>query len=288
MWFPLILLTAFFISLQDVFGKKVIGQVDPYVVAWSWFFFSLPLLIPCLLVAGTPPLGPQFWPVLGISTILLTVASIFYFLAIKHSDLSLAVPMQALTPLFLLITSPIMLGEFPGAFGGFGVILIVLGAYILHFNERGKKGFWGPFRSLVSEKGSRYMLIVAIIFSISGNLDKIGVINSSPLMWLFALNLAVAVVLSAVILKYSKDIGAQIKGSWPFLLALGLCSGVGLIFQMMAIKMTIIPYLIAVKRTSVIMTSLFGFFLFKEKELRERLIGAILMVLGVFAIYFFQ
>ena len=47
-----------------------------------------------------------------------------------------------------------------------------------------------------------------------------------------------------------------------------------------------IPYLIAVKRTSVIMTSLFGFFLFKEKGVKERLAGTILMVLGVFILAF--
>ncbi|MCK5259579.1 MAG: hypothetical protein KAJ70_00825 [Candidatus Omnitrophica bacterium] len=57
---------------------------------------------------------------------------------------------------------------------------------------------------------------------------------------------------------------------------------------MIAIKMTLVPYLIAVKRTSVIMTSLFGLFLFKEKGLRERLIGVVLMVLGVLMISFFQ
>ncbi|HQP10248.1 MAG TPA: DMT family transporter [Candidatus Omnitrophota bacterium] len=288
MWLPLILITAFFISLQDVLGKKVVGKVDPYVVAWSWFFFSLPLLGPSLWVAGVPPLGRQFWPVLGVATALMTVASIFYFLALKESDLSLAVPMQALTPLFLLITSPVMLGEFPGIFGGVGVIFIVLGAYILHFKERLTKGFWGPFKSLISERGSRYMLIVAVLYSVSGNLDKIGVIHSSPLMWIFSLDLAVTIVLGAVALKCTRNIGSQVREAWPLLLALGICSGLGLIFQMIAIRMTIIPYLIAVKRTSVIMTSLFGFFLFKEKELRERLIGAILMVLGVLIIYFFQ
>ena len=68
----------------------------------------------------------------------------------------------------------------------------------------------------------------------------------------------------------------------------GDLQALALIFQMIAIKMTLVPYLIAVKRTSVIMTSLFGLFLFKEKGLRERLIGVVLMVLGVLMISFFQ
>ncbi|MCK5013974.1 MAG: EamA family transporter [Candidatus Omnitrophica bacterium] len=287
MWIPLILVTAFFISLQDVFGKKIIDRVDPHVVAWSWFFFSLPLLIPCLLITGIPPVDLQFWQALGFSTVILVFASIFYFRAIKYSDLSIAVPMRALTPLFLLITSPMILGEFPARMGVLGIVLIVFGSYILHLKEL-HRGFWGPFKSLVREKGSRYMLMVAILFSISGNLDKIGVIHSSPLMWLVALNLAVSIVLWGMMFKSTTMIPQQIKGAWPFLVALGLCGGLGLIFQMTAIKMTLVPYLIAVKRTSVIMTSLFGIFLFKEKGFRERIVGVVLIILGVLIISFFQ
>ncbi|MBN1868970.1 MAG: EamA family transporter [Candidatus Omnitrophica bacterium] len=285
MWIPLILLTAFFISLQDVFGKKIISRVDPCVVAWAWFFFSLPLLVVCLAVNGIPPLGPLFWKALIIAAVFLTIASIFYFKAIKFSDLSLAVPMLAFTPLFLLVTSPVILGEFPGPLGLMGIILIVIGSYVLHLQER-HKSFWEPFRMLVREKGVRYMLMVAVLYSISGNIDKIGVIHSSPFMWIFMMNLMLAATLTLVMARNVTGIQQQIKEVWPFLVVLGFCNGLAHIFQMIAIKMTIIPYLIAVKRTSVIMTSLFGLFLFKEKGLRERLLGAILMILGVFLISF--
>ena len=287
MWLLLILATAFFVSLQDVFGKKIIDRVDPHVVAWGWLFFSLPLLVVCLCFDGIPPLGSLFWKSLIISTAFLTFASIFYFQAIKHSDLSIAVPMLAFTPLFLLVTSPIILGEFPGSLGVVGIVLIVLGSYVLHLREC-RKNFWEPFKRLVSEKGVRYMLMVAVLFSISGNLDKVGVIHSSPFMWIFMLNLMLSITLGGIMLRNVTGIRRQVKAAWPFLLALGFCNGLALIFQMSAIKMTLVPYLIAVKRTSVIMTSLFGLFLFKEKGMRERLVGVVLMVLGVFMIAFFQ
>lgn len=287
MWIPLILATAFFVSVQDVLGKKIIGRVDPHVVAWGWLFFSLPLLIVCLLIDGIPPLGPLFWKALAISAVFLTFASVFYFKAIKYSDLSIAVPMLALTPLFLLITSPIMLGEFPGFLGIIGIILIVIGSYVLHLPER-QGNVWEPFKRLFKEKGVRYMMMVAVLFSVSGNLDKVGVIHSSPYMWLFMLNFVLSVTLGGMMLWRATAVRAQIRGAWPVLAALGFFNGLSLIFQMLAIQMTLIPYLIAVKRTSVIMTSLFGFYLFKEKGMRERLIGVVLMVFGVFMISFFQ
>jgi glucose uptake protein GlcU len=56
----------------------------------------------------------------------------------------------------------------------------------------------------------------------------------------------------------------------------------------LVVHLTLVPYLIAVKRTSVVMSSLFGFYLFKEKGVRERLIGVVLMVLGAILILIFE
>ena len=230
MWLPLILVTAFFISLQDVFGKKIIDRVDPCVVAWGWFFFSLPLLAVCLIFDGIPPLGPLFWRSVAISTVLLTFASIFYFKAIKYSDLSIAVPMLAFTPLFLLVTSPIILGEFPDLLGVVGILLIVAGSYVLHLKEY-RKNLWEPFECLIREKGVRYMLMVEIFFSISGNLDKVGVVHSSAFMWLFTLNFMLSITLGVTMWRNSSDVGRQIRSAWLFLAAVGTCRRWPLFFR---------------------------------------------------------
>ena len=58
------------------------------------------------------------------------------------------------TPLFLLITSPIILGEFPGFLGVVGIVFIVAGSYVLHLKSH-RNNFWDPFRCLIREKGLR-------------------------------------------------------------------------------------------------------------------------------------
>ena len=50
---------------------------------------------------------------------------------------------------------------------------------------------------------------------------------------------------------------------------------------MTAISLTLVTYVIAIKRTSVIMSVLWGAIIFKEKGIKERLVGAVIMVLGV-------
>ena len=287
MWFFLALVTAFFTSLQDVCGIKIVHKADVYVIVWGWVFFCLPFLYAYLFVDGMSPIGPSFGKALAVSTVILIIASILYMKAIKYSDLSITMPMLAFTPLLLLITSPMILGEFPGMLGILGVIFIVGGSYVLHFQDR-RLGLLEPFKRLYRERGPRYMLLVAILYSVGANIDKIGVVNSSPIMWAAILNSVLAIAFGIIMFRRSKHVLRQIKSVWIFLVLIGFFNAVSAIAQMTAIKMTLVPYLIAVKRVSVVMSSLFGFYLFKEKGVRERLIGVVLMVLGAILILIFQ
>ena len=55
-------------------------------------------------------------------------------------------------------------------------------------------------RALLEERGPRLMLLVALIWSVSANIDKIGVRHSSPLLWAAALHTFLAVALLPLVL----------------------------------------------------------------------------------------
>ena len=50
--------------------------------------------------------------------------------------------------------------------------------------------------------------------------------------------------------------------------------------HMLALSLTKVAYMISLKRTSVIIGVIYGYVLFKEKNIRERLAGAIIMFIG--------
>lgn len=283
MWLVLALLVAVLTSLQDILSKHVVHKVDATLVTWGWWFFSLPFLYGALLFAPLPPLGRSFWSVLFFATLLDTIAVIYYIKAIRFADLSLSIPMLSFTPLLLLITSPVMLQEFPRLTGIFGVLGIVLGSYMLHFRER-RFGFWMPWKSIWTNPGSRYMLGVAVLFSLTGNLDKMGVLNSSPLLWIVSINTTIVIALSALLHWQKQEVVKPLKYYWRMLLPIGLINGLALGVQMTILPMTQVPYLIAIKRTSVILSVLYGFIFLKEAGFRERMVGILLMILGVFLI----
>jgi uncharacterized membrane protein len=203
--------------------------------------------------------------------------------AIKVSDLSITIPLVTFTPLFMLITSPLILGEFPNIYGLAGIVLIVAGSYILNFKES-SKGYLAPFKALVREKGPRLMLLVAFIWSITANLDKIGIQNSSVFFWPVAVNTFIAIGFIPVVLIRSKGKTRQITTNLKTLVPIGLFHGLMIVFQMVAVSMTLVAYVISIKRTSAVISVVLGSLVFREAGLRERLTGSIIMIAGVLLI----
>lgn len=286
LWFVFALLTAFFDSMKQVFSKKSLKHIDEYAAAWALRFFAVVLLLPLLLFIEIPALGDRFWVALAVSGTLNAVNTVLYMRAIKVSDLSMTIPMITFTPLFLLVTSPIMVGEFPDASGIIGIFLIVLGSYVLNIKEK-SRGYLAPFRALLKQEGPRLMLIVAFIWSITANLDKIGLENSSPMFWIIALEGFMSLLLFPVMLHRSGQGIKQIRTNLRTLAPVGFSSALMRIFQILAISLTLVAYVISVKRMSIIMSVVIGCMVFREKGIKERLPGAIIMVLGVLFITLF-
>jgi uncharacterized membrane protein len=283
LWPLLAILTALSESLKDLFGKLSLRSADEYIVAWALGALAIPLLLPTALVVGVPNLGGGFWTALLIGGGLNAVTSLLYIKAIKHSELSITVPLVTFTPLFLLITSPLIVGEFPNGWGVVGIVLIVAGSYLLNVRER-HRGYLAPFRALLAETGPKLMLAVAFIWSITSAVDKVGVQNSSPIFWALAVKSFIAVALLPVVLRRSPSAGPRLPGGMRNLVAVGLFSALTVIFQNTAITLTLVAYVIAIKRTSAVISVVFAHFFLGEENVRERLLGASIMVIGVLVI----
>lgn len=280
LWVPFSLLNAFFESVSNALGKSGAQKIDILSVAWSQRFFALFILIPLSFATHSlHPVNGTFWIALLVTSALNTITSILFVKAIKGSPLSLTLPIVTLTPLFLLITSPLIVHEFPKPLGLVGILSTVVGSYILNLSKK----IYGPFEpilSIVKEEGSRLMLIVAIIWSITSNIDKIAVNNSNPLLFSFASTATILLFLT-IVLKIKKTSFNTIFINSRVLAPIGIASGLSTAFQMIAISMTIVPNVITVKRTSAIFGTVWGKLFFKEENIKERLIGTIIMVAGV-------
>ncbi|MGZ7050068.1 MAG: EamA family transporter, partial [Methanobacterium sp.] len=139
-------------------------------------------------------------------------------------------------------------------------------------------------KAMVEHHGPKMMLIAAFILSITSSIDKIGVLNSSPLFWAVSVHSFTSISLAPLIIREFSNHIKLTNTDIRLLFAVGFFSALAIVTQYIAISTLLVPYVIAIKRTSTIMSVLFGSLIFKEKGIKGRLLGAGIMVLGVILI----
>jgi drug/metabolite transporter (DMT)-like permease len=295
LWLLLASCTALCESLKDVGSKQSLKTIDEFIVTGATMWVGVAVLLPYIaLTTGFPTIGPHFGGAILVGGSLNVVAFSLYIRAIKLGDLSLTVPLVTLTPLFLLVTSPLIVGEWASPMDAIGVLLIIIGSYILNLGARGAKpgkesnpprAYLAPIRAMVHNPGSRLMLIVALIWSVTSTVDKIGVQNSSPLMWTASLFGFIGTALLPLGVqrwrRRDRSCPSLSRREVLTLGSAGIINAIGVGLQMVALTMAPVAQVIAVKRMSALITVVLGHFLFQEQGIKERLLGAAVMVAGV-------
>lgn len=280
-WLFATLLCALAESIKDVFSKLSARKhasapisivLTSLLVSWPYFLYR----------AASTPL-PQLDYMVGVALLghvsLFCWSLLLYVEVVSNYPLSLTVPLICFTPLFLLATSPLMLGEEFSLFGISGIALIVFGALVLYRLPE-SKGILGPVKALANNQGARKMLMVAFLWSLTGNFDRLGVMHSSQEFWA-ALDMS-AIILCLFVIRARQSIKTRLLNFYNCLA--GVINGFAIYFYYWAISLQQVGYVISVKRTSVLFGVLLGNLIFKEGELKERLFGAGLMLGGVIAI----
>lgn len=297
-WLILALVAALGTAAREILVKRARRAADEYVVVFWAAAGAGALLLPLAWRAGEAPTA-GFWRALLVSGAINAVAALLIARAVHRSDLSLVAPLKSLTPVFMLVTAPLLIGEYASPLGIAGVVVIVAGAYLL--SEPEGVGVLAPYRALLRDRGAREMLLVAVIFSVSAVVDKVGVRASGAFTWAAALNAFVAAAVGPVALTRARARGRR-RGErrsgasaepGPHAAAAGAhgmpvadlagaaaVTAVALAAQMTAITLTAAAYVIAVKRTSVFFAVLAGGVFFGEPGTRRRAVAAAIMLAG--------
>lgn len=283
-WVLYSLLSAFSLSTADALSKKGLERADEYTIAWIRLLFSAPYFLLSFLFIEIPVINITFWISILILLPLEIFSTILYIKALKVSPLSLTIPFLSFTPLFLIATSFLILGETPSAPGVIGIILIAFGAYTLNIHTlKRPSDLLEPLRAIVKEKGSVYMILVAFIYSITSNLGKLAILHSSPVFFGVTYYLILTVAFTPIALKMS-SLRLNLRENFLNYSFIGFFIALMVIFHVLAIVLTDVAYMIAIKRTSLLFSVLYGRIIFGEQGFRERLFGSLMMVAGVVVI----
>ncbi len=297
LWLILGLLCAVFFAISHIVSKKIVDKADPQYIAFAKLLFTAILTTPLLFF---------FWDKLIITSeslllmviigVMIVIGGILYMSGLKYGSVSKTIPLLSLSPLFTLVIAMFWVQEYPNRYGIFGVIILVIGTYVLNIeksintSEVRYSKLLAPFAKIFTNKGARLMFFLAIFWGLSSVVDK-AAINASNAISRILLYSYFAIVFffiylllkekSSFLPKLKETLKNNIKG----LLVLVILNFLVIATQMFGISLTHTAYIIALKRASAIFTVIFAFFILKEKEnFLTILIGTLLLVLGVILI----
>ncbi|ARN83764.1 DMT family transporter [Methylocystis bryophila] len=280
-------IAAFCQTATDIGTKAATREAEErLVVATQWCVGAVMLTALCLALHPELLLRPMsampeltrgnFWPLLLGSSVLNVAAYYFFVRAYRLSDASLAAPLLLITPVLMLVTSPLLVGQRVSPLGAAGVVLSVAGGLVLASSEPGAR----PRASLmtfVRDPGVRSMGVTAVIYSVTANIDKLGIEASTPIFWIAAVTDAIAAS-SLVVLVASRPRAFRFS-QLRYAFAAGVANAVGNATQMYALTLLFVPYVIALKRMSALFTVIVGGLALGE-NFRTRLLGAAIMFAG--------
>lgn len=286
-WITLSLLSAFTLALTDALTKRHLSFASPLEMAWVRLIYTWPFLLIALWFIPWARPDRYYVGAMAAAAPLEILAMYAYMKAIKVSPLSVTLPFLAFTPSFVILTGWLVLGERLSYSGITGILLTVLGSYCLNISDL-KDGFLAPVRAVCREPGSRWMLLVSFLYSLTSVLGKMGVQHTNPYFFGTTYFILLTVLLSALLPFLPKETRRRSLGLPAVGLMIGVSYGVMIFSHMLAISRVEAAYMISVKRTSLLFGILFGAWWFKEVRLAERLFGAAIMLSGVILIGFFS
>ena len=286
-WFVYAFVCALSLATADALSKKALDDnIDSSIVAWIRTGYTVPFMAFLIPFLEIPELDSVFYMAMFLAIPLDIVALLLYMKAIKVSPLSLTLPFLSLTPVFLIGTSYIILGERPDKSGLIGIVLVVIGAYLLNIHTI-SQGFLEPFKAITKEQGSVLMIIVAFTFSIGACIGKIAVQHSDPIFFSVIYSFLLSFFLFMVISFRNKQFFSKVVSRPVLFLPIGILITIMIITHVKAINLVEVAYMVSVKRLSILFGVIYGAMFFKETNIKERLLGATVMVSGIIMITVF-
>ncbi len=304
----LALIATILTSFLPILNKRLLRDSRPALVAWIINAASLPilgagtlLLTQCSITplhgsvslscaAHVPRIDGLFVAALLASALFNWAATLLSTIALARADTSLVSPLLTFNPAFTLLLAWPTLGEAPGLHQSIGVAVVLLGAYLLNVQEA-RTGLLAPLRLLLHRPGTLLAIAASALWGTTTVLEKLAIDHmtpaSGPAGALIGSFLLVALLTPGALRSTRAEEPSLVKGPWqglrthPHALAAAiLLAGVAPLFGFTAIALGLVGYVTTLFKLSAVLTIVWAHVFLHEGQIRERLLGASVMLVG--------
>ena len=296
------LVATFLTSFLPILNKRLLREARPALVAWAINAVSLPilaagtlLLTQCSLTTRSctvhlPHVDTVFVVALLASVVLNWAATLLSTVALSKADASLASPLLTFNPAFTLLVAWFSLGETPGVHQTLGVAVVLSGAYLLEVEEV-RTGWLAPLRMLVHRPGALLAIVASALWGTTTVLEKLAIEHmsppSGPVVALLGTFLMVLLLTPGAFRSAKKQTASVHQSQWTglrthprALLLAVLIAGIAPLIGFTAIALGFVGYVTTLFKLSSVLTILWAHWFLSEGQLRSRLLGTSVMIVG--------
>lgn len=264
----------------NVFQKQLTTKGNhPLLVNFLTYFF---LSLVCLFIVvdvDWHSLPQQFWIYSIVGGIVGALGNGFLVKALQGGDLSVLGPINSYKSVVSIIVGIFLLGEIPNLWGLLGIALIIYGSYFV-LDTTEDRFSW----SLLKRKEIQFRIWAMVLTAIEAVFVKKVILASSAVLsfvtWCWFGALFSFVLLFVNKLNVAKEV-KQIKFTdWTKYIYLIICIGTMQLTTNYAFDNMPVGYALSLFQLSIIISVILGYRIFKEADIRKKLIGSAIMIVG--------
>ena len=279
LWIIFAIVSGAFVSAREMYIKKNCNQ-SPEIISFTTRFYGSIVL--CIVATGGGVKItniPVFFGITFVTVVVTTFTTIVRLRLIKEEELSLTTPWLGAVPLFMVIWSILLFRQLPSTVSLLGILLVCAGAFFINF-----KGGTFAFR-----KASLLMLLNAVLAGLTTCLDRFAIGASTAITYSLIWTIMSAALMYGVAKTKTKKVLVIDKH-----LMIQAVFWVGeFVFQMLAVQNISSSasgptYVKTLTMLNIVITTVVSGFIFREKDMKRRILSAILIFLGAAVLVLFR
>lgn len=274
--------------LGNVFQKQLTAKgIHPLFVNFLTYFLLSVFCIVAIFFFNLPEVPRQFWIYSVLAGMTGALGNGFLVKAINDGELSVLGPVNSYKSVVGIIGGIILLGEIPSLWGIAGIVLIIYGSYFVLDTTEERFSF-----ALLKRSDIQFRLIAMILTAIEAVfLKKVIIASSSTIAFLSWCSFG-ALFSFILLFVYRLDFLTEVKktslsDTRKFVLLIA-CIGTMQFTTNFTFEHMPVGYSLSLFQLSAIVSVFFGYRFFKERDIRKKLLGSFIMIIGSVIVFFLK
>lgn len=295
MWLLLAFCSAALLGFYDVFKKKSLaGNAVLPVLGLNTLFSSL-IFLPFILISHFRPEWLQqtifFVPDAGwevhryilLKSVIVLSSWTFGYFGMKHLPLTIVGPINATRPVMTLVGALLIFGERLNLYQWIGVLLAIVSFFLLSRSGK-KEGI-----DFQHNRWIWFIVLAALLGAVSGLYDKYLMGRFDNMVVQAWYNVYQLFLMGGVLMFLwwpKRKTTTPFHWDWCIILISVFLSAADFVyFYALSLDGSMISIVSMVRRSSVLVSFLFGAMIFREKNLTSKAIDLVLVLLGMIFLY---